>query len=472
MTYSADRDPFARHAVQAAAPGRRLVTITPHDTNQLQPYVRALRVTVPSTVALTNGLATFSIVDIDAPNDATLTPISVAPGVCDIPIGARLVRATGFRPESSCKAMSETNPFEVHMLATGLDLPTLAMRGRSAPWYRPDDVLRILPASNRAMVRLSDGSVVAGSIEALIAASRFAYFRTGLAWEIDTSGARREFGSNVPRITDRGMTIEPAATNLFLNSFAPATQTIPVTNGTVYTVSVHGSGSITLSGAGSGTATPGNPVTFTASGTSLTATVSGAPAMMQCEAGAVATTPIQTFGSPATRAADDFRCAVAGMAIPTTGTLIAELRSPYDQNPVGSANPGYTRILGIDTSGNSRLNLTFHGVPGGTGPLMGNANGTFTEGVGPIVGVGANAVGRIAAGYAVGTKPDVSVNGGAVAAGNHNTAFEPPATFIGLGSAQDGGGAVMTGVVGEWCIRSTRLSQADLIAESVPKVMP
>ncbi|BBF93529.1 spike base protein, RCAP_Rcc01079 family [Blastochloris tepida] len=96
MTYSADRDPFARNAVSAAAPGRRLVTITPHDTNQLNPYVRALRVTVPSTVALTNGLATFSIVDIDAPDDATLTPISVAPGVCDIPIGARLVRATGF----------------------------------------------------------------------------------------------------------------------------------------------------------------------------------------------------------------------------------------------------------------------------------------------------------------------------------------------------------------------------------------
>jgi hypothetical protein len=96
MTYSAERDPLARHANSPSAPGRRLLTITPHDTNQLNPYVRAMRVTVPSTVALTNGVATFYIVDIDAPDDATLTPIAVAPGVSDVPTGARLVRATGF----------------------------------------------------------------------------------------------------------------------------------------------------------------------------------------------------------------------------------------------------------------------------------------------------------------------------------------------------------------------------------------
>jgi hypothetical protein len=96
MTYLAERDPLARHAASPVAPGRRLVSITPHDTNQLNPYVRALRVTVPSTVTLTNGVATFYIVDIAAPDDATLTPISVVPGVSDVPTGARLVRATGF----------------------------------------------------------------------------------------------------------------------------------------------------------------------------------------------------------------------------------------------------------------------------------------------------------------------------------------------------------------------------------------
>jgi hypothetical protein len=96
MTYSAERDPLARHAASPTAPGRRLVTIAPHDTNELNPAVRALRVTVPGSVALADGLVTFHIVDIDAPDDATLTPISVAPGVSDIPTGARLVRATGF----------------------------------------------------------------------------------------------------------------------------------------------------------------------------------------------------------------------------------------------------------------------------------------------------------------------------------------------------------------------------------------
>lgn len=95
MTYSADRDPFACRASSASAPGRRLVTITPHDANQLNPYVRALRVAVPTTVPLTNGLTSFQIVDIGAPDDATLTTIHVSHGVFEIPVGARLVRATG-----------------------------------------------------------------------------------------------------------------------------------------------------------------------------------------------------------------------------------------------------------------------------------------------------------------------------------------------------------------------------------------
>ncbi|BBF93528.1 phage head spike fiber domain-containing protein [Blastochloris tepida] len=103
------------------------------------------------------------------------------------------------------------------MLGTGLDLPTLARR-RSAPWYRPDDVLRILPGTNRAMVRLGSGAVVEGTIETLIALGCLTYSRTGSAWAADRSGAVHIFASNQPRITDAGMTIEPAATNHIANS--------------------------------------------------------------------------------------------------------------------------------------------------------------------------------------------------------------------------------------------------------------
>ena len=96
MTYAAARDPFAEHATSLAAPGRRLIAITPSDSAQLDTYVRALRVAVPSSVPLTDGLAMFYVVAIDTPDDATLTPIYVTQGVFEIPLGVRQVRATGF----------------------------------------------------------------------------------------------------------------------------------------------------------------------------------------------------------------------------------------------------------------------------------------------------------------------------------------------------------------------------------------
>lgn len=78
-------------------------------------------------------------------------------------------------------------------------------------WYRLDDVLRILPGTNRAMVRLSDGAVVQGTIDNLISAGRLTYARR-------KDGTWVPFASNAPRITDAGMTIEPSATNYVTNN--------------------------------------------------------------------------------------------------------------------------------------------------------------------------------------------------------------------------------------------------------------
>lgn len=114
------------------------------------------------------------------------------------------------------------------------------------------------------------------------------------------SGVYQPFAANVPVITGLGLQTVPTRTNLFLNSFSVATQTVTVANGTVYTVSITGSGSITLSGAGTGTVVAGSPVTFTAGSTSLTCTVSGSPSTCNVEAGGFATSPIQTAGASAT----------------------------------------------------------------------------------------------------------------------------------------------------------------------------
>jgi hypothetical protein len=64
----------------------------------------------------------------------------------------------------------------------------------------------------------------------------------------------------------------------FQNTDSPATQTVTtITSGVDYTIKVYGSGSVVLSGAGTGTATDGSPVEITASSTSLICTVSGSP---------------------------------------------------------------------------------------------------------------------------------------------------------------------------------------------------
>ena len=103
---------------------------------------------------------------------------------------------------------------------------------------------------------------------------------------------------------------EPAATNLYLNSNAPATQVITVT-AQQYTLSFYGTGTLTLSGASTagplvGTGAEPNRVslTFTPSAGSLTVTLSGSISRPQLETGPAATSPIITTGSAATRTAD------------------------------------------------------------------------------------------------------------------------------------------------------------------------
>lgn len=131
--------------------------------------------------------------------------------------------------------------------------------------------------------------------------------RASVGYAADASGNWTLFGNNVARITNQGLLVEEAGTNLFLNSATPATQTITVVNASVYTVSVYGTASIVLSGAGTGTVTQGNPVTFTAGSTSLVCTVSGAGGTFQngqVELGAFATSPVRTTSGAGARAAD------------------------------------------------------------------------------------------------------------------------------------------------------------------------
>jgi len=91
-----------------------------------------------------------------------------------------------------------------------------------------------------------------------------------------------------------------ASTNYFLNSQTPVTQNI-TTTAQQYTVSVIGSGSVTLSGTATGVATEGSPLTVTATAGTLTCTVADTLTHVQVEVGAYATPPIYTGATTVTR---------------------------------------------------------------------------------------------------------------------------------------------------------------------------
>lgn len=85
--------------------------------------------------------------------------------------------------------------------------------------------------------------------------------------------------------------------NLYLNSGTPATQAVTIVQGATYTVSVRGSGSIVLAGAAGGTVAQATPITFVATNSSLTSTVSGSLTRMQLNEGATVLPYLATTGA-------------------------------------------------------------------------------------------------------------------------------------------------------------------------------
>lgn len=138
------------------------------------------------------------------------------------------------------------------------------------------------------------------------------YFNSsGTLTSASTDTAR--FDYNPSTLIARGLLIEEARTNLFLNSLINgtnlSTQNV-TTAATPYTLSFYGTGTITLSGTsvgslvGSGAYPIRSTLTFTPSAGTLTCTVTGTVQYAQIEAGSFATSFIPTAGVTVTRAAD------------------------------------------------------------------------------------------------------------------------------------------------------------------------
>jgi peptidoglycan/xylan/chitin deacetylase (PgdA/CDA1 family) len=152
----------------------------------------------------------------------------------------------------------------------------------------------------------------------------------------------------------------PARTNLFLNSNTPVTQNI-TTTAQQYTISVLGTGDVTVSGTAIGTATEGAPLTVTATVGTLTCTVTGTLSRVQVEAGAFASPFNDTASTTVTRAATNLTAPMLALgtqlqlvvipaATSTAGTLLDDGTNKLSYNGTTLVfTDGVTTLSGVAT---------------------------------------------------------------------------------------------------------------------------
>jgi hypothetical protein len=186
--------------------------------------------------------------------------------------------------------------------------------------------------ANRALFNAVD-------VGAVTATPGYSFTRATVGSSENLAGNIVQFSSGELRRTDKGLLIEDARTNLFLNSATGGTQSVTVA-AVAHTLSFRGTGTITLSGTstagplvGSGASTRVT-LTFTPTAGSLTLTVSGSVTNVQLEEGAFATSWIPTAGVSVTRNADVLTISSPGVNYPLS--LFAEIVRVVDAGPAGA----------------------------------------------------------------------------------------------------------------------------------------
>lgn len=188
-----------------------------------------------------------------------------------LPVGAALSGSLASRPTASDGDglqywNTDSNRLQISKNGTWLDVAT----------GTPSPDLIAFDYNFGTQTYKESGSSVSLATHFHISRNQTAYLRSAYPSNTITS-----FSANNARIDPGGRGLFVGSLNLvnyFLNSAAPATQSISLAAGTYY-LDIIGSGSATLSGGPTGTATDQNPVAFTLGGTtSVTVTISGSPA--------------------------------------------------------------------------------------------------------------------------------------------------------------------------------------------------
>ena len=199
-------------------------------------------------------------------------------------------------------------------------------------------------------------------VGALASTPGWSFTRATVGTAETVAGEIIQFSSGQLRRTDRGVLIEGARTNLFLNSATGATQGVVVT-AVAHTLSFRGTGTITLSGASTAGPLVGTGVndrvtlTFTPSAATLTLTVSGSVTNVQLEVGSFASSWIPTAGASVTRDADLLTVSSPGIAFPTS--MWAEAVRAVDtagiELSLRADNGGATELITLSVSNTTDL---------------------------------------------------------------------------------------------------------------------
>lgn len=181
------------------------------------------------------------------------------------------------------------------------------------------------------------------------------YFTTQNGNTVSSNVVTEATGAAIPEATLKGVRIEVASTNLFLQSATLATQSV-TTTATTYTVSFTGTGTVVLSGTYIGTlvGTGANDrvsLSFTATAGTLTATVSGSCTNGQLEAQPMSTSYIHTTTASATRNADVLTFPNAGNVLNTQGTVLMEATPAFDMPSGTLAGYGWNPLIDFGING-------------------------------------------------------------------------------------------------------------------------